>query len=65
MNFALFTTVFFIKNCDSIVAMIFVQTDSLIAEYIISSVTFYEQKPNAVVLFITLGFYSSLKIKVG
>ena len=48
MNFTLFTTVFFMKNCDSIVAIIFVQTDSLIAEYIIPSVIFHEQKPNGV-----------------
>ena len=50
MNFALFATVFFIKNCNSGVAINFVQTDSLMAEYIILSVTFYEQKPHGVVL---------------
>ena len=51
MNFAIFTTVFFIKNRDSVVAIIFVPTDSFTAEYLIPSVTFYEQKPCGVVLY--------------
>lgn len=50
MNLLLFTTVFFIINYDSVVTIIFVQTDALTAEYLTPSVTFYEQKPHGVVL---------------
>ena len=50
MNFTLFTTVFFIRNCDSVVVIIFVQTDALTAEYLTPSLTFYEQKSHGVVL---------------
>ena len=50
MNFALFTTVFFVKSRDSVVATIFFQTDSWTAEYLIPSVIFYEEKPYGIVL---------------